>query len=414
MKKDQKFIFLTGRYKKSALIVASVASMIGQFNISNIELLIHLGYDVDVAANFISGSTCTDEKIAELLEILSSLSVDCYQIDFDRKVTDIRADVRAVRQLNRVVSGRAEPVNTLRHHYITAENRYIFIHSHSPIGGVAGRIIAKKHHIKAIYTAHGFHFYDGAPKKNWLLFYPVEKGLSWITDVLVTINREDYKRAKRDFHAKSVVYIPGIGIDTGKFEKTVIDRKVKRAEFGVGDTDIFLLSVGELNENKNHKAVIEALGKMNPDISHHLHYGIAGRGEQHDELRKLADEQGVNLHLLGFRNDIPELLKAADVFILPSIREGLNAGLMEAMASGLPCIVSDIRGNRELIQNAVGGYTVMPENSDEWKAELQHLISVPEDMKTYGDNNKKHIQKYRKEVVNRLMQTLYTQEWEYR
>lgn len=397
--------------KKSALIVASVASMIAQFNISNIKILNRLGYHVDVAANFVSGSTCTDKEIQELLKILDHLSVDCYQIDFDRKVTDIKADVRAFMQLDLVAAGKAEPVNKVRHHFITRENSYTFIHSHSPIGGVTGRIIAKKHHMKAIYTAHGFHFYDGAPKKNWLVFYPVEKGLSWITDVLVTINREDYKRAKRKFHAKKVVYIPGIGVDIRKFEETVTDRTKKRAELGIGDTDILLLSVGELNENKNHKAVIEALGKIDSSVSCHLHYCIAGQGEQHNKLRNQADQAGVQLHLLGYRNDIAELLKAADVFILSSVREGLNAGLMEAMASGLPCIVSDIRGNRELIRNAVGGYTVMPENSDEWKAELQHLLSMPQDMKAYGAYNKKHIQKYSRDVVNRLLQKLYTQEW---
>lgn len=351
----------TERVSKRALIITSVASMVDQFIIPSIELLISMGYEVDVATSFIKGSTCSDEKIKELIETLDKISVDCYQIDFDRKILDIRADVKAFKQVNAVMQGKANPINSIRHHYINeaAGVNYTLVHSHSPIGGVVGRIEAKKHNIFSIYTAHGFHFYTGAPKSNWLIFYPIEYLLSFITDVLITINTEDYERAKKRLKARKTVYVPGIGIDVQKYKNVNIDRDRKRIELGIEAKDIMLLSVGELNVNKNHKVVVEAIGLMDRAERNNLHYFIAGKDAgQYDELVKLAEKENVNLHLLGFRTDIPELLKATDAFILPSIREGLNVSLMEAMASEKACMASNIRGNRDLIDDGVSGYLV--------------------------------------------------------
>lgn len=356
------------------LMIASVASMIDQFVMSNIILLKKMGYDVDTAANFREGNTCTKKKVQNLKKVLKSMGVNCYQIDFDRKVTDLRAGLRAFRQLDHVLKGRSGSVNEMHHPDSGKTGIYSFVHIHSPIGGVIGRIVAKKNGIRTIYTAHGFHFYTGAPKVCWLFFYPVEKGLSWFTDVLITINREDFMRARRRFHAKKTVYIPGIGLDIEKYRNVKTDRNTKRKELGIENSDIMLLSVGELNENKNHKTVIEALGQIQksvPRISGCLHYFIAGRGCLHQELARLAERQGVQLHLLGFRDDVPQLLKAADIFLLPSRREGLNVGLMEAMASGLPCIVSDIRGNRDLIQRI---YRVPGMSVSAWRDRIVDLV----------------------------------------
>lgn len=336
---------------KFALIVASVASMIDQFNIPNIKLLISMGYNVDVATNFIKGSTCTNVKIKGLLKLLDELDVDCYQIDFDRKGTDIIAGLKSFKQLDDVVKGIATPVNITRHHLISHIDgrQYSFIHSHSPIGGVVGRVIGKKNGIKNIYTAHGFHFYDGAPKKNWLIYYPIEKGLSYITDVLITINKEDYRRAKVKFCAKKTVYIPGVGVDTEKFDSGLVEPEEKRKELGVNVDTILLLSVGELIPRKNHGAVIRALSKF---PSSNFIYFIAGKGELEKELKILVRDLGMdnNVQFLGFRADVSELCQAADLFILPSHQEGLSLALMEAIACETPVICSDIRGNTDIVK----------------------------------------------------------------
>ena len=394
---------------KKVLIVASVASMIDQFNKPNIKLLESLGYDVDVATNFKDPGTITLDRCKELMHWLADHNVDCYQIDFDRNVADIKADKAAFDEMDRVFKGAATPISTVtqsengivrteaseRHHI---EDRYAFMHCHSPIGGVVGRITAHKNHVKSIYTAHGFHFYDGAPLKNWLLFYPVEKELSRITDVLITINKEDYKRAKEKFYAKKTVYVPGVGVDVKKFAGVSgsIDREAKRKELGVEGSDILLLSVGELNDNKNHSVVIKALGELQRDGKlgdNHIIYMIAGAGDKKDELEDLAAEEDVDLRLLGFRKDVSELLTAADLYILPSIREGLNVSLMEAMASGTPCLAGEIRGNVDLIDSNNGGELFDPQDvssvTDAISTELSHRDNWSQ-QGAYNQNKIKH------------------------
>ena len=193
--------------RDNVLVLASVASMIDQFNIPNIKLLIEMGFHVDVACNFLNGSTCSDEKISQLKTKLNDMGVGIYQIDFARNAFNVKRNLKAFHQVLGLVK----------------INRYRFIHCHSPIGGLCGRLAGHITHTKVIYTAHGFHFYKGAPLLNWLVYYPIEKFLSRYTDVLITINKEDFARAKT-FHAKKVEYIPGVGIDIDKIQAVTVNR----------------------------------------------------------------------------------------------------------------------------------------------------------------------------------------------
>lgn len=235
---------------------------------------------------------------------------------------------------------------------IIESNEYKIIHCHTPIGGALGRIAARrarKKGTKVIYTAHGFHFLKGAPVKNWLIYYPIEKWLSRYTDVLITINKEDYHRAKKSFKAGAVEYIPGVGVDINKFANVTVDKIAKRKELNLSEDAFVVLSVGELNKNKNHEVIIKAIAKLN---NPNIYYIICGQGPLEHYLKDLADKLdiGDRVRLLGYRRDIPEILKAADVFAFPSLREGLPVSLMEAMASGLPCAASRIRGNIDLLR----------------------------------------------------------------
>ena len=326
-----------------ALIVASVASMIDQFNRPNIKLLKELGYDVHVACNYIEGSTCSSEKIQQLKTDLQTEGVTFSQIDFARNITRITQNLRAYRQIKRLLK----------------QEKYDLIHCHSPIGGLLTRMAAKKYRktgTKVIYTAHGFHFYKGAPLINWLLYYPVEWLCAHWTDVLITINKEDYARAKKRMHAKRVEYVPGVGIDLQKFASNRLTQEKKESlqeSVGVVKGDRLLLSVGELNANKNHEAVIRALANIE-DKS--VHYAIAGAGDLHDYLMNLANELGISerIHLLGYRDDVADFYGVADLYIHPSLREGLSVALMEAIASKTAVICSDIRGNTDLVgENAL-------------------------------------------------------------
>lgn len=376
--------------QKRVLLLASVASMIDQFNMDNIKILQQLGYQVDVACNFLDGNTCSNEKIQNLKDTLNFLSVNYYQIDFTRNVTNIKRDIVAYQQLKKVIS----------------ENKYNFIHCHSPIGGAIGRIVAYVTKTKVIYTAHGFHFYSGAPIKNWMIYYPIEKALSHYTDILITITFEDYDRARKRLRAKKTRYIPGIGVDTKKFQRSDSIRKEVREELGLKEDEVAFFSVGELNNNKNHRMIIEHLRKIN---NKNIHYFIVGEGYLKTDLQKKIVELHMEerTHLLGFRKDVIRLLQAADVFVLPSLREGLNVSMMEAMSNSLPCICNRIRGNTDLIENGKGGYIIEASKENEWKRCLLELACDENLRRKMGEFNRKKIEKFSIDIVNTAMREIY-------
>lgn len=381
---------------KRALVLASVASMIDQFNMPNIRLMKEMGYEVDVATNFVNGSTCSDEKIAVLKENLKEMNVRCFQIDFSRNVLNVIQNMKAYKQTRKIIN----------------ENNYTIIHSHSPIGGFLSRIAARKARkrgTKIIYTAHGFHFFKGAPLMNWLIFYPIEKICSRWTDVLVTITHEDYLLAQKKMSAKEVVYVPGVGIETAVFAPKMEDADInaeKRKELGIAHTDTVMFSVGELNKNKNHEIVLRAMAQMGKP---NLHYVIAGRGVLKEKLEQLASELGVSnqLHLLGFRADVKELFKMADFFAHPSFREGLSVAVMEAMANGLPVICTEIRGNTDLIENNKGGYYFHPANQETANHALKSMMENA-DRKSMGEYNMKKAESLDIKSVLETMKQIYS------
>ena len=380
---------------KRALVLASVASMIDQFNMPNIRLMKEMGYEVDVATNFLKGSTCSDEKIAALKQTLQEMNVRCFQIDFSRNVLNVAENIKAYKQTKKIID----------------ENNYALIHSHSPIGGFLSRIAARnarKNGTKMIYTAHGFHFFKGAPLMNWMIFYPIERISSRWTDVLVTITHEDYQLAQKKMYAKEVVYVPGVGINTSLFAPKEEDAAInarKREELGISQDDTVMLSVGELNKNKNHEIVLRAMAQLGRKD---LHYVIAGRGELKEHLEGLAKELSIidQLHLLGFRTDVKELFKMADFFAHPSFREGLSVAVMEAMANGLPVICTEIRGNTDLIEDDKGGYLFKPAEQDTAYNALKSMMENT-DRKTMGAYNLKRAERLDVKAVLEVMSGIY-------
>lgn len=375
--------------KEKVLILASVASMIDQFNIPNIKLLQDMGYEVHVACNFEKGSSCSFEKVQKLKEYLNKLDVKYYQINFERNILKITNNLKAYKEVKNIL----------------LENKYKFLHCHSPIGGVVGRIAGHKTQTKVIYTAHGFHFFKGAPFINWILYYPIEKYLSKYTDILITINQEDYKRAKT-FYAKKVEYIPGVGIDTEKIKNIQVDKKKKREELGLTEENIVLLSVGELNKNKNHSVVIKALAKMN---NPNVHYLICGQGNLKEELLDLIKKLNLekNIKLLGFRKDVYELCKISDIFIFPSLREGLGLAALEGMCCGLPLISSNIHGINDYSINNKTGLKSSPLDEKSFKNNIEKLIENKNLRVKISENNKKVISKYNINIVNNIMNDIY-------
>lgn len=247
-----------------------------------------------------------------------------------------------------------------------------------------------------IYQAHGFHFWKGAPKKNWLLFYPVEKFLATWTNMLVTINQEDYEAAKKFRLANygktkgRLILHPGVGVNIAEFRGVSIDRDMKRAELGVKPDRVLFLSVGELIERKNHKVLFQAMKELNDPRAVLL---IAGDGELKDQLQQEINELGLqnSVRLLGYRSDVKELLKAADCFVFPSYQEGLPGALMEAMASGLSCIASRIRGNTDALQDS--GFMFDPDDAD-GLAELMKVMFDKSSREAEGQENEERVKQF--------------------
>ena len=182
---------------------------------------------------------------------------------------------------------------------IIDEGNYDIIHCHTPVGAMIARLAAlsaRKRGTKVIYTAHGFHFFKGAPLLNWLLFYPAEWLLAPVTDVLITINKEDHSRALKQLHAKRIEYVPGVGIKTGKFRNLSVSREAKRESLGYGEKDFLLLTVAEMTANKNHITILKALALLKDrEEFQNMHYLICGRGEMWASLEKEIPFAGVLL-----------------------------------------------------------------------------------------------------------------------
>ena len=374
---------------KKMLMMATTAAMIEQFNKNNILILEEMGYEVHVVGNFKDGNPISIEKIEQFKEWLTQHNGKWFHIPSTRKPTDTN-NIKAYKQVVKLIK----------------EYKYEFVHCHTPIGSVIARCAAHKTNTPIIYTAHGFHFFKGAPLLNWLIYYPVEKFLSRWTDILVTINKEDFNCANRRFHAKRTEYIPGVGIDLDKFSTGKIDREKKRRELGLQEDDVMLLSVGELIKRKNHEIVIHAIKEVRrKDIK----YFICGQGILKDKLEKLIKELRLEkqVYLLGYRNDISELCQAAEIFVFPSLQEGLPVALMEAMACSLPCICSNIRGNTDLITNEQGGVLVDPYLKKEFCEAICMMSCNQQQREKMGKYNFDISHQYSIETISKQMKKIY-------
>ena len=340
---------------KKALFVATVVKThIMTFHVPYLKMLKEMGYETTVAArnDYENPKDCVIPHCDQY-----------YDIPFERSPLKL-SNIKAFKSLKKVID----------------EGNYDIIHCHTPVGAMLTRLAAlwaRKRGTKVIYTAHGFHFFKGAPLINWLLYFPVEWFLAYFTDVLITINKEDYVRAQK-FAAKKVYYVPGVGIDTKKFTVTDKVRQEKRtairAEFGIPESATVLLSVGELIPRKNHRVVIEALAKIDKD---NLYYVICGRGPLMESYKELAKLLGVSsrVMLTGFRSDVADFYCTSDVFVFPSLQEGLPVALMEAMASGLSVVCSDVRGSTDLVGENKAGILVLRNKADDYAKAICDCIS---------------------------------------
>lgn len=355
------------------LYVTTISNTLNAFLIPHIKALLDEGHQVDVACNLVQ----------PLDAGLLSMGCKIYKVPFSRSPIN-KNNYNAFRRLKE----------------IQLNENYEIMHTHTPIASAIVRLL-RRHldSFKVIYTAHGFHFFEGAPMINWVIYYPIEKWLSKYTDVLITINSEDYHRASNKMQAGRVEQISGIGFDT----KVYMNRNTSklRKSLKIENEDMLLISVGELNANKNHITLIRALKVINaPDI----HLVVCGEGPLRetllDEVKHLGLENQVTL--LGFRRDVKDWLHSSDVFLFPSKREGLGIAALEAMASGLPIITSNVHGITDYSKSDVTGYLYDPKDVSGFAEGIKKLKNSKDLRLTMGSNNVRSVLKY--DITNVLSQ----------
>lgn len=341
---------------KKVLFVATVDSHIESFHLPYLKLLHDKGYEVHVATNGPNQFSNCDIK---------------HQISLERNPFKIK-NLIAIKQLKKIIK----------------KEKYTLIHCHTPMGGVVARLAAKSFNksqskkglkrTRVIYTAHGFHFYHGAPLLNWLLFYPVEKHLAKYTDTLITINQEDFNLATKKFkrRCKNIEYIPGVGIDPKKFDfkMTSSEKHNLRKSFGLKDDDFVMIFPAEISKRKNQEWLIQTIEELFKKHKN-FHLLLAGRDSLNGKCDKLIKNLGLEnqVHLLGYRKDIPQLLMASNLALSSARFEGLPINILEALYSKLPVVAIKCRGASELIKDGVNGFLIKPYNGQDFVNSIEKI-----------------------------------------
>ena len=331
---------------KKILYVATVDVHIKTFHLPYLKMLKENGYEVHVATNGDEQFPYCDVK---------------HQICIERSPFKVN-NLKAIKQLKKIID----------------KEKFDIIHCHTPMGSVVTRLAARearKNGTRVIYTAHGFHFYKGAPLINWMLFYPVEWYLAKYTDTLITINQEDFQRAKKRFgkRCNDIQYVPGVGIDTKKFDFEMSEKeKIKlRETLGLKKDDFVLTCVARLDKNKNQGFLINCVQELANEHKN-LHLLLAGNDElngvYHEMVKRLKLEK--KIHFLGNRNDVPQLLKISDVVVSASQREGLPVNIIEAICTGTPVVALECRGMNDLIDEGKNGYLIQNFDENDFKEKI--------------------------------------------
>ena len=319
------------------LLTATVQSHICQFHKPLVEMLHEHGCEVHVAAR---------DNLAEKNGLKLDFVEKVFDVPFARSPKSLD-NIKAYKQLKKIID----------------EGHYDVIHCNTPMGGIVTRLAARgtrKRGTKVYYTAHGFHFYTGAPKKNWMIYYPIEKIFAnYFTDKLITITEEDYKLASDRFNC-IVERIHGVGVDEKRYYPVnEAEKKSLRLRMGYGKNQKLILCIGELLPNKNQKMAIQMMSVLVRSYPNAILL-VAGNGSEKESLEALTEtlELTKNVKFLGYVTNLQDYQHIVDIDISCSKREGLPLNIVESMLSGTPVVASINRGHRELIQDGVNGFIV--------------------------------------------------------
>ncbi|MBR4762563.1 MAG: glycosyltransferase family 4 protein [Clostridia bacterium] len=370
---------------KKVLLVATVQSHICQFHKPLVEILHERGIEVHVAAR---------NNLAEKNGLQLDFVDKVFDVPFQRSPISFR-NIKAYKMLKRIIN----------------EGEYDVIHCNTPVGGILTRMAAKKARkrgAKVFYTAHGFHFYKGAPLKNWLLWYPIEKHFAKRCDKLLTINEEDCNLAKKKFKAE-VVHMHGVGVDIKRFYPIADTENIKLREAeGLSQSDFVILCVGELNANKNQKMLISAAALLKDKIAD-LKVLFAGNGDKERELKAQTESCGLNgvVKFLGYRKDLENIIPFIDLGVSCSKREGLGLNLIEIMLCKKPVIATKNRGHNELIEDGVNGYLVDSDNVSDMADKIKEIYENNGLRSEMAENGYEVALRYSKETVKKELVNIY-------
>lgn len=319
-----------------------------------------------------------------------------FKVCFNRSVFH-KDNLTAYKQLKKVIN----------------EGNYDIIHCHTPIGAALTRLAARKARkrgTKVIYTAHGFAFWKGAPKKDWLIYYNAEKFLARYTDILVLINNEDYNTAvSRKFRAGKIYKIDGVGVNSEKFRPTSLSlRMEKRKALGIPDEGFLILYAAEFIPRKNHAFLLVALNKLRAE-GINVRCAFLGQGKLLEEMKSEADELEIGdyVQFFGYRRDAEEFYAAADMVAAPGSQEGLPVHILEAMASGLPVTATRIRGHVDLIEHERNGFLFELNDIDEFCSVVKCIMNDSGIRETFAQNNLHDVKKYSVEKAVSNMAEIY-------
>lgn len=329
---------------KKALIVSNSSGLITDFLENDISILKEHGYEIECACN-------TNYPGKDTNNFMSMYDVKIHNVEFPIRNLNIKSIIKSIKDVK----------------YILKNEDYDLIHCHSTIAAAIGRYCSIKYRkkgTKIVYTCHGYPFFSGNNGIKSKIFYIVEKYLSKYTDAIINICEEDYQNSLK-FKCKKVYKINGVGVDTTNIINTKINKKRKKEELNIPCDKKIILSIGEINSNKNHQVIINALSKIG---SNDYVYIICGREVTEkgkiEELELLAKKLNVNVKFLGFRKDIPEICHIADIGAIPSYKEGLGLAGIEMLAAGIPVVGSNRQGIKDYVINGVTGFLANPDNSE--------------------------------------------------
>ena len=365
---------------KKIMMIATTDNMLWQFLMPHIDRLIEMGNQVE----------CVCARTGFWFSELEKKYIT-YEIDFKRNPF--------------------HPKNILSYFKLQKlhkERQYDVVYCQQPVGSAMGRLIGATHKIPVIYTAHGFHFFKGCKIQNNLIYKNAERFLNRYTTALITINEEDYEAGLK-MKAKHVFKINGIGMKLDKYEPLVETKDEIRKSLGINDNDFVITTIAEYIKRKNYDTMLKVIKDLK-DSNHKVKFLVCGCGKLEKRIKKLISKLDIEneVQLLGYRRDINRILTASDCFMLTSFQEGLPLAIIEAMNFALPCVVSDVRGNRDLVIDGKGGYVLPTKDHNGVSNAIINLIESKELKDMFGSFNLNESKKYDIDVVIDQLDEIYS------